>query len=423
MIEIRQEFRFLFESKSPNIAVVAARNTGKTVAAAQMTISRLLSGKKHGTAVIFASSLRQAKNTIGAAIDMITADYPKSFVSFNASDFTYSFFVGENDIRKIFLLSYDMEQKKLRGYHPQTIVLDECASMPYNLLGLVIEPMRSHDARLLAIGTAEGYNKFYELWMRGKDINYPDWESYTIRASECELLDSELLWRMKNNLTNAEYAQEYECDFNANVHVGSVYGEFIRRFTDKNIDDCYAWNPILPVWTAWDLGITDYTSIWFFQVSGDVVTFIDYFEDNGKEIAYYSDFLLKKPYMYEQAILPHDGGSRNIRGASVKEQLSKFGIRNVVLSISSEQDGINESRNLLKTARFNKSNCELGIKHLKLFKYKIDKKTGEKQKQTEHNEHSHGADAFRYCSMSKHIWNKDDSNRFYTRNIVKYSDY
>lgn len=404
MIERRKEFSFLFNSKSPSIAVVAARNTGKTVAAAQMTIARLLSGQKRGTAVMFSSALRQAKNTVGAAIDMVIEDMPKGFVSFNASDFTYSFFVGDNDIRKVFLLSYDMEQKKLRGYHPQTIVLDECASMPYNLLGLVIEPMRSRDTKLVAIGTAEGHNKFYELWLRGKDKNYPDWESYTIKASQCGLLDSELLWKMQNNLTHSEYVQEYECDFNANVNVGSVYGEFMRRFTDKNIDDSYCWDPSLPVWTAWDLGITDYTTIWFFQVKNNQVIFIDYYEDNGKEIAHYADVLLKKPYIYRLAILPHDGGARNIRGSPISEQLQKFGVRNDVLRLTSEQEGINAARTLLQTARFNKSNCEIGIKHLKLFKYKIDKRTGEKQKQTEHDEHSHCADAFRYASLSKYLW-------------------
>ena len=400
----RKEFDFLFTSKSPNIAVVASRNTGKTVAAAQMTVHRLLSGSFGSTAVIFSSSLRQARNTVGNSIDMIIKDYPEGFASFNGSNFTYSFRVSNTDIRKIFLLSYDMDTKKLRGYHPETLVLDECASMPYNLLGLVIEPMMSSDTRLLAIGTAEGPNRFYELWLRGQDVEYPDWESYTIKACNCGFFDKDLLWRMQNSLTTAEYAQEYECDFNANVFVGSVYGEFMRRFTDKNIDDCYTWDSSLPVWTAWDLGISDYTSIWFFQVKGDTVTFIDYFEDNGQNIEYYAQVLLRKPYMYRSAILPHDGGARNIRGAPVAEQLNKYSIRTEVLGLTSEQEGINAVRTLLQTARFNKTNCELGIKHLRNFKYKIDKKTGLKLKQTEHDEHSHGADAFRYAVLSRDIW-------------------
>lgn len=405
MLKYRDEFSRIFTSNSNNIVVVAARGTGKSVAAAQYVINKLLASyKKKSYAVVFSSSLRQAMNTIGASIEMIMDDYPTGFASINRSNFTYSFKLSDTDIRKIYLLSYDMDERKLRGYHPEIMVLDECATMPHGLFGTVIEPMKTEDTKFLAIGTAQGKNRFYELWLRGKDITFPDWESYTIKASDSKVFTPEFLWNQQNSLTNAEYAQEYECDFNANVHVGSVYGEFMRRFTDKNIDDSYTWDSSLPVYTAWDLGISDYTSIWFFQVKGDVVTFIDYFEDNGKNISYYADVLLKKPYMYRQAILPHDGGARNIRGAPVAEQLEKYGIRTTVLGVSSEQEGINAVRTLLQTARFNKTDCEVGIKHLRNFKYKMDKKTGLKLKQTEHDEHSHAADAFRYAAVGREIW-------------------
>jgi hypothetical protein len=105
--------------------------------------------------------------------------------------------------------------------------------MPHDILGLIIEPMLA-PARMELVGycgTAQGPNRFYELWKRGKDVNFPDWESYTIKASSCNLFSHNALWDMQNSMTAAEYAQEMECDFNANVLVGSVYGEFMRRFT------------------------------------------------------------------------------------------------------------------------------------------------------------------------------------------------
>jgi phage terminase large subunit len=110
------------------------------------------------------------------------------------------------------------------------------------------------------------------------------------------------------------------------------------------------------------------------------------------------------------AILPHDGGARNIRGAPVAEQLGKYGIRTEILRLTCEQEGINAVRTLLQTTRFNKTNCKIGIEHLRNFKYKIDKKTGIKLKQTEHNEHSHGADAFRYAVLAKDIWKSKTAN-------------
>jgi hypothetical protein len=425
VLEKRKTFEFLFTSNCPNITVVAARGTGKTVAAVQSTVTRLLAGSKNSSALFLSGTLGQAKKTVEPVMRLIMDSYPEGFCHYNVSEHTYRFFLGNNDLREFILLSYeDMETK--RGYHPETVVLDECASMPHSMFGLIVEPMLAPAAsrgcgRLLAIGTAQGPNRFYELWLRGKDLRFPDWESYTIRASDCHLLDKEYLWRMQNSLTSAEYAQEFECDFHANVLVGSVYGEFMRRFTEEHIDDSYDWDSSAPVWTAWDLGISDYTAIWFFQVKNDLVTFIDYMEDNGQDIPYYANELMRKPYNYNPLIIPHDGGHRNLRGAPIFEQLGKHGFRAEILPRELEQTGINVGRTLLKTCRFNKTKCRPGINHLKSFKYKVDLKSGVKQQQTIHDEHSHGADAFRYAAMGQGIWNKRGNVR--KNNPQMMSDY
>jgi hypothetical protein len=406
----RKEFEFLFTSKSPCMAAVAARGVGKTVAAIQFTVVRLLGGEKNSQALFFSATLGQARKTVEKVMRMIMEEYPQDFCRYNVSEHTYKFFLGNNDVRELILLSYEDAETK-RGYHPDTIVLDECGSMPYNMFGSIIEPMSGPamskgSGRMLAIGTAQGKNRFYELWNRGRDVRFPDWESYTVRASECNLLDSEYLWRAKNSLTAAEYAQEFECDFNANVLVGSVYGEFMQRFSDANTDDSCDWDPSLPVWTAWDLGISDYTAIWFFQIKNSVVTFVDYFEDNGQDISYYANELLRKPYSYRTAILPHDGGSRNLRGAPIFEQLGRYGLRSEVLRPESEQTGIVAARTLLKNCKFHKTKCKPGILHLKSFRYKVDLGSGIKQQHTIHDEHSHGADAFRYAAIGRDIWDK-----------------
>lgn len=408
MKEVREEFSFLFEDETPNIAVVAARGMGKTVAVMQLALHRLLTIPHSGIgAIFFSSTLAQAEDTFAEYINLFTQGCAKGFCTYNQTKHIYSFQIKKNDIRKLRLLSYETEPKALRGRHPHTIVLDECASMPANLYGNVIDPMliSSEDYKLIAIGTAEGHNQFYEFWKRGKDPDFENWKSYTLRASESKLLNPNRLWEARNNLTAAEYAQEFECDFDANVLVGAVYGEFMQRFTDNNVKEEYIWNPSLPVWTAWDLGYSDYTAVWFFQVKGDQVTFIDFFEDNGHETSYYADVLNKKPYNYAKAILPHDGGRSDMRGLPISEQLRSFGFRAEVLANTSELGGIDESRMLLKTARFSRNHeCLLGLEHLKSFKWKMNKQTLRKLGTTLHDEHSHAADAFRYAAVSKDIW-------------------
>lgn len=265
--------------------------------------------------------------------------------------------------------------------------------------------------RLVAIGTAKGKNKFYELIQRGKSREFSNWESYTIKASTCNLLDSNYLWNVRNSLTEAEYAQEFECDFNANVLVGSVYGVYMDKYTKHNIDDKYDYDPALPVWTSWDLGHSNNTAIWFFQVKGDVVIFIDYYENSGYDITHFANEVLSKPYNYRKAILPWDAGMKNVRSSvTISEMLDEYGIKNEVLGNTSVKAGIDSARLLLKTARFNKSKCEKGLEHLKSYRFKVDYKTGVDKQQPLHDEHSDGADAFRYAAVSKDLWRTSDSS-------------
>lgn len=402
IIERRKEFSFLWESQVPNKVVVAARGTGKTVAVLQFVLEKLLMGGKNRSAVFFSSTLDQVKKVVTPIMRQLTMNFPVGFCDYNKTDHTYRFRFSKDDVRELFLLSYEKPSNR-RGFHPQIVILDECSLMPSSMFGEVILPMlQDSSCMLIAIGTPQGRNKFYELYSRGVSSDYPDWESYMIKASACKIFDSEWLWTRRNNMTSAEYAQEYECDFDANVLVGSVYGEFIDRYVMKgNIDDSYMWDPELPVYTAWDLGYADYTAIWFYQVKNDRMTFIDYYEDNGHDIAFYADYIGKKPYMYKTLFLPHDGYHNNIRGLPINEQLEAFGYHCERLPFSSEFEGIEKARSLLKTCVFNKTNCLFALQRLKSFRYKINKFTGEKMNTTEVSENSHCADAFRYAAISR----------------------
>ena len=45
------------------------------------------------------------------------------------------------------------------------------------------------------------------------------------------------------------------------------------------------YDPALKVDTAWDLGIDDYTAVWFFQQAGREVRVVDYFETSGEGLS------------------------------------------------------------------------------------------------------------------------------------------
>lgn len=419
---VREEFSFLWTSTKKRKVIVAARGSGKTYAVCQYILECLLKSTKPNFRVaFFSSTLEQAKKTVAPIMRDLLANFPKIY-KFNINEGIYRFYLGDNDTRELLLLSYEKEDRN-RGIHPQMIVLDECASMHASMFGNIILPMLTGtDGELICIGTPQGRNKFYELFQLGVSNQYPDWESYRIRASDCTIFDSDFLWQQKNNLTSAEYAQEYECDFDANVLLGSVYGEFIDRFViaNKRVDYGYGWNPSQQVYVAWDLGWSDSTALWFFQIRNQNIHFIDYYENNGNLTAFYADYISKKPYSYKTMILPHDGVHGNVRGAPVVETLNSFGYKCEVLSRRSEQEGIEEARKLLMNSYFDKATCSEALQKLKTFKFKIDKKTGLKTKETVHDSSSHCADAFRYVAMSRDIWSQAQSS---SKIMVLNSDY
>lgn len=403
--KIRQEFSFLWRDPIPNKAVVAGRGLGKTVASVQWLVDFILKyPKESACGVFFASIVAQVTNTVVPIMRSLTEDWG-NIVRYNKNEHKYSFYLSKNDIREIHLMTYENPDSK-RGMHPQAIVLDECGSMPIYFYGEIVAPMRtSLDERLLAIGTARQDTQFHKFFSMGTDSRFPTWASYSIKASDCNILPQQLLEQRKLEMTEAQYRQEYECDFEANVFSGSVYGEILNRFAETNISDSYEWDATLPVWVCFDLGNTDDTAMWFFQVDKSEIRFIDYFEGNNHQPDFYANYLQKQPYTYAKLLLPHDGANRVMNGPSIQTHFERFGFRTAIIPKPKYiLPGVYEAQTLLKTAKFKKSNCSIGISHLQRHKYEINRMTGKPTGKLAEDDHIHACDAFRYVAISKNIW-------------------
>jgi phage terminase large subunit len=106
-------------------------------------------------------------------------------------------------------------------------------------------------------------------------------------------------------LTPEQYAQEYECSFEAAV-VGAYYGRAMQEAETAKRVCGVPYDPAARVWTAWDLGFRDATAVWFAQVVGREIHLIDYYEAVGTDIAEDVRAILAKPYNFAGHIVPHD---------------------------------------------------------------------------------------------------------------------
>lgn len=205
----------------------------------------------------------------------------------------------------------------------------------------------------------------------------------------------------------AIFDQEYGCSFEAAI-LGSIWGDLMSRAERAGRLCVVPHEPERPVFTAWDLGFTDDTAIWFFQMVAGEVHVIDYAQDSGKGIEFYADLLKAKKkdggWTYGTHYLPHDARARTLAagGKSIHQQLIAHGVgRTVIAPRLDIEDGIQAGRATLPVCWFDSERCADGIEHLRNFKREWDDERKVFSQRPVHDKASHAASAFRTLSL---VW-------------------
>ena len=384
--------------------VVAHRRCGKTVACINDLIYKaLMEGKEDGRYAYVAPYYSQAKN--------IAWDYLQRFAQpvlskANQSELWVELITGA----RIRLFGAD-NPDALRGLYLDGIVLDEYADMRSpRIWGEIIRPLLAD--RLgwaVFIGTPKGHNSFWDVYSNA--LNNPEWYVKTLRASQTNLLPASELADAAKMMSQDQYLQEFECDFESAI-LGAFYGKEMRALTDSGRITNVEHDPMFSTMTAWDLGYSDDTSIWWYQVVHGEIRLLDYHSSNGQPIAFYTGLIQAKEreYGYNYGIhwLPHDARAKTLasNGKSIIEQLSvKIPLEKMKIVPSlSLQDGIQASRLALMRAWFD-TKCDDGIECLRQYQREYDEDKKVFRDKPRHDWTSHGADAFRMLSIA---WREEE---------------
>jgi len=406
----RDVFLDFHEREQRWAVIVAHRRCGKTVACINDLIYKaLIDGKEDGRYAYLAPYYAQAKS--------IAFDYLMKFsepvrANHNVSELWVELINGA----RIRLFGAD-NADSLRGLYLDGVVLDEFADMKPSLWGAVLRPLLS-DRRGWAtfIGTPKGHNQFWEIYNNAtKDDS---WYVKTLRASQTGLIPQEELDDARKMQTQDQYLAEWECDFESAI-IGAFYGKEMRQLTDQGRILDIEYDPMFPVHTAWDLGYSDDTAIWWFQVVHGEIRMLDYHSSNGQPVAFYAGIIASREkergYVYGTHYLPHDARAKTLASnKSIIEQLSdKIPLKylKIVPSLSL-QDGIQATRLALTRAWFDHK-CEDGIECLRQYQREYDEDKKVFRDKPRHDWTSHGADAFRMLSIAwkeeAKLPHKDDS--------------
>lgn len=180
---------------------------------------------------------------------------------------------------------------------------------------------------------------------------------------------------------------------------GAIYKAEFEQIKRENRICKVPHDPNLPVYTSWDLGILDPTSIWFFQIYGKEVRAIDHYEANNEPLAHYARILDEKKqqygYQYEKHFAPHDIAARDLSsGVSREQTMANLGYRMNKGARLGVEDRIEATRQFLKNCWFDAENCKHGIRALQNYRREFNDKLDQFKATPVHDWASHSSDAF-----------------------------
>jgi phage terminase large subunit len=204
------------------------------------------------------------------------------------------------------------------------------------------------------------------------------------------------------------------------VTEGSYYALLLAEAENEGRVGDFPYDPALPVLTSWDIGVDDYTAIWFLQERANVITAIDFYETSGdgaEEIVRlglpelapeaqreFGWARAGRPFRYGRHFFPHDVKVREWgAGRSRLMTLQELGLKSINVGLAvNPAERINAVRKVLPFMRFNKETTNVGIKHLRGYSRRFNRAM-ETYSGPLHDSHSHAADAMGEFAINCHL--------------------
>lgn len=227
------------------------------------------------------------------------------------------------------------------------------------------------------------------------------YDSYGIALDESQMAWYAIQEEKYHDKIKQEYPSFVDEAFEV-VQDGSYYGRMFQKIYLENRICKIPYDSNLPVFTSWDLGMSDETSIWFFQFYGKEIRVIDFYANSGESLGHYINVLRDKGYRYARHFAPHDIAVRELStGVSRLATAKKLGVEFDRIPTNVDlMGGIENSREMLQFCWFDEANTEEGRKALEAYKKEWDEKHGCYKNHPLHDWSSHAADSFRTMAQA-----------------------
>jgi len=239
------------------------------------------------------------------------------------------------------------------------------------------------------IYTARGDNHGHRTFNMAKESMDVDgiWFADFLTAADTSVFERpqldielrELIAEFGSDEGQAIFDQEYFNSFRGAMP-GAYYSKVINEAKYEGRIGFVPYKPGYKVYTFWDLGSDDSTTIWFMQHIGNAFNFIDYHEDRRKGMEDYAKVLQDKPYIYGDHYMPHDAMNTSVQtNKTTQEYAEDLGIEPIIV-IEKPNDsqaviaGINAGRRVFGQCFFDERKCENGLSALTNYRSQYDDK-------------------------------------------------
>jgi len=256
------------------------------------------------------------------------------------------------------------------------------------------------------IYTPRGGNHGYELYKQNVDNDKWFVSLLTIDDTKdnagnsimtTEMVEEERIAGMSEDMIQ----QEFYCSFDAALR-GAIFSRQLEALFEEGRCLTFPMDETMPVYTSWDIGWSDSTTIWFFQKehNSEYWKLIYYYENESQPIYHYveilKDFKNKFKVSYGGHFLPHDAANHNIAtGITLLETIRNLNVEATIIPcISEKEEAIELGRFYFNKFKIHKENCSQGLECLKNYCKMWYEKLGIYSEKPLHNWASHGADSF-----------------------------
>lgn len=288
----------------------------------------------------------------------------------------------------------------LRGMYLDGTVNDEYALWRPSVFSQVIRPALSDRVGWSVFAsTPRGKNVFYDVHREAEKSD--EWYDLTLKASTSGIIDAYELEDLRRSMDPEEFAQEYECSFDAALK-GAIYAKEMDLLFAEGRVTPGLYNPNLPTHCVFDLGFTDATVVIWWQVDPKTKMrrIVRCRATSGADIFDHIAAIHAFPGTVGDVWLPHDAKAKNLQtGKSIVEQFLSEGIKPRIVPNHKLRDGMAAARKVFPSIEVDADDTEDLVEALKSYRREWNDDLHMFMDRPVHDWSSHFADAFRYFAV------------------------